>query len=1154
MPVKRSVHIVTACLLTVGTSLAFSPGAMAAASAHTQKTLTQSRPGLSDPALSGPALSSRALSGPALSGKVNDKVIVLFKNQLSALPDTATTRTRRDAAIASIQRPVISQLRMSHAQNIRTYQVINGLAATVSPAEAARLAADPAVAKVLPDEQIGLASPLPGRTPGSRSTVRSSGQTPLPGACAPKGQVQLDPQAIEQIHAATQSGKGPSAQGLGYTGAGVKVGFIADGVDPNNQDFIRSNGQHVFADYQDFSNTGSNGPTSGGEAFLDSSSIAAQGLHTYNVAGYGVGLNRACNIRILGVAPGASLVGLDVFGSLNEAFNSVFVEAINYAVNVDHVNVLNESFGDNPFPDAGSLDLVRMADDAAVAAGTTVTVSTGDAGDSNTIGSPSTDPNLISAGATTTYRAYAQTGIGGIFAPGVKGWLNNNISGLSSAGFAQNGQTLDVVAPGDLNWTLCTPKPKLFAACTNFAGKAAPVDLSGGTSEAAPLTAGVAALVIQAYAKAHGGKDPSPAVVKQIITSTAEDVGAPAEQQGNGMLDAYQAVLAAKSWPGTSGASGGAIVQSSNQLHASGFPGTLQKLNDKITNDGSKTVTVGVSSRTLGTYTSVRNTKVTLSDSTGNAATVGFTVPKGQARLQGMIAFKAPGPAGDGAARVNLSLIDPNGDLAEYNLPQGAGNFSIAQVANPLPGKWTALISSAPSAAGGTTGTVLFGAQVAAWKVFGTLSAHSLTLAPGASKQITLSADTPAAPGDKAAAIVLTSHASEPSFAKTTTIAVTLRSLVPVPSPSTTFTGTLNGGNGRQQSEGQAAFYQVKIPSGLPELNAQITMANSSNPFVAMLVDPSTHQAASTAANSLLGIGAGGGFVPEPQDGAELHVLHPSAGLWTLIIGFYGQVAGTTLSQPFTVKLNTALGGASVRGLPDSAATRLAPGTPKTVSIHIRNTGKVPEEYFVDGRLTSSTTYPLPSQTNGTVQVPITGTPPEYFVPSHTTAITAAATAAKPVYFDFWSYFGDPDLFSSTGTTATGTFKSPSVTNGLWVVSPFQKGPDGTTALPPVTTTTSMTATARAFDPSVSSPTGDLWQQSISPGTVINPYVVEPGQSVTIPVTITPQGKPGSTVTGTIFVDDTSLAAGDVTWALEALSPFPTASDVAAFPYKYTIG
>ena len=126
------------------------------------------------------------------------------------------------------------------------------------------------------------------------------------------------------------------------------------------------------------------------EAFLDSSSIAAQGQNVYDISKYSaLALNRPCYIRIEGVAPGASLVGLDIFGAEDAGFNSSFLQAIDYAVSVDHVNVLNESLGNNYYPDdQASLDLIKQANDQAVAAGTTVTASTGDAGVTNTTGRP----------------------------------------------------------------------------------------------------------------------------------------------------------------------------------------------------------------------------------------------------------------------------------------------------------------------------------------------------------------------------------------------------------------------------------------------------------------------------------------------------------------------------------------------------------------------------------------------------------------------------------------------------------------------------------------------------------------------------------------------------------------------------------------------
>lgn len=465
------------------------------------------------------------------------------------------------------QGPVLAELRADGARVVGKTQFVDAIVALLTPAEARSLASQPNISEVLPDSSVPVGptpswatssaaiGQAPAKTSAKATTAASATASPttFPG-CGTKAAPTLGPEALTETH-------DTKSLAMGVTGTGVTVAVLSDGANPTNPDLLRNKkygvaGQQVISRYLDFSGDGTHSPTGGAEAFGDVSTIAAQGNREYNISQY-VNPGQAarlpkngCWIKILGAAPGATLELLKVIPQQTGFSSAQLLAAVQYAVK-SGAKVINESFGGQNFPDT-SIDVVRDADEAAVAAGVTVVVSSGDAGITSTIGTPASDPGVISVGATTDFRSTAQADSGGFDNPAVGNgkWVNNNIAAFSSAGYTQSGNTVSLVAPGDGDWELCSTDVRTYTECSDvFAGRRIGVQIFGGTSEAAPLTAAAAADVIQAYARAHGGIDPAPALVKQILTSTATDINAPAAQQGAGLLNILGAVKLAEALP-----------------------------------------------------------------------------------------------------------------------------------------------------------------------------------------------------------------------------------------------------------------------------------------------------------------------------------------------------------------------------------------------------------------------------------------------------------------------------------------------------------------------------------------------------------------------------------------------------------------------------
>jgi Subtilase family len=1115
------------------------------------------------------AISAGAASAQTAQARAHRSIIFLHND--SRLP----VRSAAHAAIVRAeQAPLLSYLHRTGAHVVAALGAMDAIVANLTPREASTLARDPSVAHVFRDGIIPGPNPLLTSSFAERGHASSklAAATPSSAYCGTVGSPELDPEALTNINAT------PSQLGS-IDGAGVTVAYVADGIDATDPDFQRNAafastgspaGSPVLSQV-DFTGDGSSAATPGGEAFGDASSIAAQGNTTYDLSSFvnaAHSLPSGCDIQVVGVAPGADVVGLKVFSSNNDTTESNFIQAINYAV-TNGAKVINESFGANQFPDT-TLDATRLVDDAAVAAGVTVVASTGDGGITSTIGSPASDPNVISVGASTTFRSYAQVGFGGITDPNANGnFTDNNISSLSSSGFTQSGGTVDLVAPGDLNFALCTANTSLYSDCTNESQTASNLELFGGTSESSPLTAGAAADVIQAYASTHAGADPTPALVKQILMSTATDIGAPATEQGAGLLNVLAAVKEAESIQGTTGTPQGGLLISPNQLDVTQPENSISFHRIHLTNTGNSPVTVQLASRMLPTTPTASQTGSFCmqpgTPSTGCPANTGvfpiwsgvnevyqdetFTVPSTTGGS--VLKFAADYPFTGQTSLLHFGLLEPDGTFAAYSLPQGLGDFGQVEVDNPPAGTWTAVFFTEQNGATpggiGTSGNIDWSASTFQYGTGDTITPSSLVIGAGQTAQAIVDFETTAA-GDEGESLTFTTTGG------TNTIPVVVRTIVPTNVHGGSFSGVLAGGNGRANTESQTNTYQFNVPAKSPAVSVHLQLADDPNDaFIAFLVDP-TGRTVGYSTNET----TDNFFKPVSTLGADLYAPSPSAGLWSVIVDWENPVSGLELSEPFTGRISFQPATA-ISGLPNTAAMKLKRGATYHFHLVIQNTGNSPQAFFADPRLSKMEAVHLPDQNAypGDTNLPLGPgfSFPYYFVPPDTSRLSAAIAGSVPVTFDLEYFPGDPDVapgISAPGVSSTvaGDTASLSLSSGVgpgfWLMNPSEIGPYGSGGAPAATAATSLTAITQEFDPTITSSTGDAWTAFNGLSGSFSPAYVPVGDSANVTLTLRPTAKVGSVASGIVYVDDYVLGSNYG-------AALPDGDQLVAIPYRYTV-
>ena len=445
---------------------------------------------------------------------------------------------------------------------------------------------------------------------------------------------------------------------------------------------------------------------------------------------------------------------------------------------------------------------------------------------------------------------------------------------------------------------------------------------------------------------------------------------------------------------------------------------------------------VHASTRTVGRVVSSVNGQDTLNTATSPAFIDAFgisrsfvedhfTVQPGVDRLDVSNAASLP----DGFS-IRVILLDPSGTYTAYSIPQGFNNFSHVDVHHPVAGRWTLI--SAASTSSGFNGPVLFNVTQSDFTRVGVVAPLVQRIPAGGTGTFVVAARVPRSPSDESASVQLTSNDASAS------VPLTLRAVIPP--RNTSFTTTITGGNGRQQlGPAQTNIYYLDVPRGARDVTANFTFQDPNQVVLATLTAPDG-QVYSFKSNTFLDDAGNLNLV----NGLTIIRRDPQPGRWVLSLDVTNPVSGGELSQQATVQVRYNSVRVRATGLPNSAATRLAAGTPVNVPVQVTNTGTLPLTFFADPRLNTQGTLSLDELTgNATVPLPMpAGIIPQWLDPTETTQFALSVSADQPVNVDMNYNSGEPELYApAAGNPTVDKVSAAQVSPGIWTTNIGQNGP-----------------------------------------------------------------------------------------------------------------